>query len=131
MSGGYMFGRTEDGYTKYDLIVLFVVFVLIVLCAIPHYKKLTNTVHNTKIEVVYNSLRTSINYAKIDSLAASGFGSVPQPSELILYDQDNWYDSKNWLYENSGKWTYLPTGTKIVYNRLKRDTYTLDIIIKN
>jgi hypothetical protein len=84
-----------------------------------------NKAHDAKVKAMYSMINASIIVATVDSVTVRGSRFVPSPSQLTLKGTSAWFDSKNWDDNENGKWTYLPTGAKIVYNKISYDDYSL------
>ena len=63
----------------------------------------------------------------IDSVSKIGIADVPFPSQIKSLSRINITNSGSWEHNESGTWTYLPTGAQIIYNREKQNAYSLRI----
>jgi type II secretory pathway pseudopilin PulG len=115
----------EDGITGIETVILFAIVGILTIAVVPYYNSLTNQAHDAKIKAMYSMLNASVIGASVDSMAVQGYKSVPNPSQLTMKNTVAWFDSKNWFDNKSGKWTYIPTGATIVYNKISQDDYTL------
>jgi len=115
----------EDGITGMETVVLFVIVGFLTFAVLPYYNSLNHQAHDAKIKAMYSLLNASVIGASVDSVSVQGYKGVPSPSQLSLKKTAAWYDSENWSDNNSGKWTYLPTGATIVYDKISQDDYTL------
>ena len=115
----------EDGITGIETVVLFVIVGILTFAVVPYYNSLTNQAHDAKIKAMYSMLNASVIGASVDSVAVQGYRSVPNPSQLTMKNTAAWFDAENWADNKSGKWTYLPTGATIVYNKISQDDYSL------
>ena len=115
----------EDGITGIETVVLFVIVGILTFAVVPYYNSLTSQAHDAKIKAMYSMLNASVIGASVDSVAVQGYRSVPNPSQLTMKNTAAWFDAENWADNKSGKWTYLPTGATIVYNKISQDDYSL------
>ncbi len=115
----------EDGIAGIEMVVLFAIVGILTFTVIPYYTSLTNIAHNAKVKAMYSMLNASVISSSVESMAVGGDKCVPDPSQLTLKKTAAWFDSKNWSDNQSGKWTYLPTGATIVYNKISQDDYSL------
>lgn len=120
-----MFWSREDGIAGIEMVVLFVIVGILTFAVVPYYTSLTNHAHDAKVKAMYSMLNASVIGASVDSMRRGGGKCVPEPSQLTLKNTTAWFDSKNWSDNKSGKWTYLPTGATIVYNKISQDEYSL------
>ena len=120
-----MFWSREDGATGMEMVVLFSIFVILIFTVLPCYASLANQAHDAKVKAMYSMINISIIDATIDSVTVRGSRSVPNPSQLKLKNTSDWFDSENWYDDENGQWTYLPTGSTIIYNKLSFDDYSL------
>lgn len=125
-----MFWFKEDGIAGIEMVVLFAIVGILTFTVIPYYTSLTNHAHEAKVKAMYSMINASIIVASVDSVTVGGSKSVPNPIQLTLKKTAARYDSKNWSDNRSGKWTYLPTGAIIVYNKINQDDFSLEIIYK-
>ena len=123
------FWLREDGLTAVEMVVLFVIFCILIFTVVPYYTSLANHAHEAKVTATYSIINSSIIGASVDSVFITGSRSVPNPSQLSMKNTATWFDSKFWSSDESGTWTYLPTGAMIVYTKINDIDYTLDIIL--
>lgn len=120
-----MFWLKEDGIAGIEMVVLFAIVGILTFTVVPYYTSLTNHAHDAKVKAMYSIINASVIGASVDSMRRGGGKCVPEPSQLTLKNTAAWFDSKNWSDNKSGKWTYLPTGATIVYNKISQDDYSL------
>lgn len=120
-----MFWSREDGIAGIEIVVLFVIVGILTFTVGPYYNNLTNQAHDAKVKAMYSMINVSIIKASVDSVAVRGHRSVPYPSQLTLKNTAAWFDANHWSDNESGTWTYLPTGATIVYNKISQDDYSL------
>ena len=120
-----MFWLKENGIAGIEMVVLLAIVSILTFTVVPYYTSLTNHAHEAKIKAMYSILNASVIGASVDSVTVQGYKRVPKPSQLTIKNTAAWFDSKNWSENRSGKWTYLPTGATIVYNKISQDDYTL------
>jgi len=126
-----MFWLKEDGMTITEMVMVFVLVSVMILAAFPYYNNLVKKTHQAKVMLTYNNIRTSIALATADSVFANGAFRVPFPHQVTNDKIINLSDSKNWVNDGAGTWTYLPIEVKIVYNRTSDSDYSLKIIYKD
>lgn len=126
-----MYWLRENGIIGIETVVLFTIVGILTFTAVPYYASLTNHAHDAKVKAMHSMINASVIGASVDSVTVGGFKSVPNPSQLTLNKTAAWFDSKNWVDNESGKWKYLPTGATIVYNKINQDDYSLEIIYKD
>lgn len=120
-----MFWSKEDGIAGIEAVVLFGIFIILTFTMGPYYNNLTNQANDAKVKAMYSMINASIIVASVDSMSVGRKNYVPNPSQLTLKKTAAWFDAENWSDNKSGKWTYLPTGATIVYNKINQDDYTL------
>ncbi len=125
-----MFWFKEDGIAGIEMVVVFAIVGILTFTVIPYYTSLTNHAHDAKVKAMYSMINASIIVAAVDSVTVGRNKRIPEPSQLSLKKTATWFDSKNWSDNRSGKWTYLPTGAIIVYNKINQDDFSLEIIYK-
>ncbi len=126
-----MYWLRENGIIGIEIAVLFTIVGILTFTAVPYYASLTNHAHNAKVKAMHSMINASVIGASVDSVTVGGSKSAPNPSQLALKKTSAWFDSKNWFDNEAGKWKYLPTGATIVYNKISRDDYSLEIIYKD
>jgi len=122
-----MLWKKEDGIAVAEIITLFALLSIMIFSALPFYNNLITQTHRIKVETMYNKIKTSVIISAVDSVSVSGEYKVPYGSQIKNSEIINISDSNNWTYSGSGIWTYLPTGTQIIYIRLKWNDYSLKI----
>lgn len=120
-----MFWLKEDGIAGIEIVVLFVLFGVLTFAVVPYYTNVTNHAHDAKVKAMYSMINATVIKASVDSVAVRGHRSVPYPSQLTLKNTAAWFDANHWSDNESGTWTYLPTGATIVYNKISQDDYSL------
>lgn len=120
-----MFWLKEEGIAGIEVVVLFVIVGILIFTVGPYYNNLTNQAHDAKVKAMYSMINATIIGASIDSVSVGRNNYVPNPSQLTLKKTAAWFDSENWSDNQSGTWTYLPTGATIVYNKISQDDYSL------
>ena len=117
--------------TVTEMVMVFALVSILTLTAFPYYNNLVKETHQAKVMLTYNNIKTSIALATADSVFAIGKIRVPFPHQMTSDKIINLSDSKNWINDEIGTWTYLPIEAKIVYNRTSNDEYSLKIIYKD
>ena len=120
-----MLWKKEDGIAVAEIITLFTLVSIMTFSALPFYNNLITHTHRIKVETMYNKIKTSVIISTADSMSASGAYKVPFASQVTSNEIINLSDSTNWSNDGLGTWTYLPTGTQIIYSRMKQDDYSL------
>lgn len=115
----------EDGIAGIEIVALFALFGILTFAVVPYYTNVTNHAHDAKVKAMYSMINASIIVASVDSVTVGRDKSVPDPSQLTLKNTAAWFDANHWSDNESGTWTYLPTGATIVYNKISRDEYSL------
>ena len=126
-----MFWLKEDGIAVAQMITLFALVSIITFSALPFYNSIITQTHKAKVMIMYNKINTYIIMSKIDSTSVKGINKVPFPNQITSNSIINSSDSTNWTDDGSGTWTYLPTGTQIIYRRIKQDDFSLIIHYRN
>ena len=122
-----MLWKKEDGIAVAEIITLFALLSIMIFSALPFYNNLITQTHRLTVETMYNKIKTSVVISAVDSVSVSGEYKVPYGSQIKNSEIINISDSNNWTYSGSGIWTYLPTGTQIIYIRLRNDDYSVII----
>ena len=126
-----MFWLKEDGMTAAEMITLFALVSLITFAALPVYNNLITNSHDAKIKSMHHRLKTSVIISVNDSISVNGVFKVPFPHQITNNRIIHLTESKNWTNDESGTWTYLPTGAQIIYRRIKQDDFSLIINYRN
>jgi len=122
-----MLWKKEDGIAVAEIITLFALLSIMIFSALPFYNKLITQTHRIKVVTMYNKIKTSVIISAVDSVSVSGEYKIPYGNQVKNSEIINISDSNTWMYSGSGIWTYLPTGTQIIYSRIKWNNYSLKI----
>ncbi|MEE8340791.1 MAG: hypothetical protein V3R52_01690 [Candidatus Neomarinimicrobiota bacterium] len=117
----------EDGLAFVEMITLFALVSVLTFAALPHYNNLIKQTHKAKVLQMYNKINTYIIISGADSLSVDGIFKVPFPSQITSNNLNNLSDSNKWTNNGSGIYTYLPTGTQIIYRRINQNNYSFII----
>ena len=122
-----MFWKKDDGIAVAEVITLFALVSIMTFSALPFYNNLITHTHRTKVETMYNKIKTSIIIYATESASVHGVYIVPFAYQVTSNNKINIKDSIDWTNNGTGTWTYLPTGAQIIYNRVEQNDYSLII----
>ncbi len=122
-----MFWKKDDGIAVAEIITLFALVIIMTFSALPFYNNLITHTHRTKVETMYNKIKTSIIIYATESLSIHGVYKVPFGYQVTSNNIINLKDSIDWTNNGTGTWTYLPTGAQIIYNRVEQNDFSLII----